>query len=270
MTESREQPARRARGLDVMGTLTGGGDNQAVVMKLAEEIGPLGDYVLDHVLGSVWSRPGLSRRDRSLIVVAMIASIGGQSQQLLMHVGGALNHGVTPDEVREIAIQLCGYAGFPRAIEAMQVVNEAIETKYGDAAPRFTPAQPKDEATRRADGIEIFQRLTGTTGDMSADEAAQSLEDSIGPALAPAAIDWGFGELWAREQLSQRDRSLMIVAALAAMGRTEQLDFHIPGAFNNGVTADELEEVILMVSLYAGFPYAATAIRILRAHMAAQ
>lgn len=268
MAESIERDARRARGLDVLGTIIGGGDADAMAAKLAAELGPLGDYVIDHVLGSVWARPGLSRRDRSLIVITMIASIGGQSPQLEMHVGAGLNHGLTPAEVREVAVHLCGYAGFPRAIEAMRVMNVAIENKLGDAAPALKPAQVKDQATRHADGIGVFQRLTGTTDTLTPDQAAQSLEDGIGAALAPAAIDWGFGELWTREQLSLRDRSLLIVAALAAMGRTEQLEFHIPGAFNNGVTVIELEELILMVSVYAGFPCAATAIRILREHTA--
>lgn len=257
---------RRAQGLDVMDTLSGSSGGGAVrADQLIGELGALGTYVVDHAFGAVWARPGLSRRDRSLIVVAMVAALGGQNPQLAAHVRGALNHGLKPDEIREIAVHLCGYAGFPRAIEAMRVMNNTIAQELGDKAPPPTAAGVKDEAARRADGTEVFQRLTGTLGTLDPEAAAQSLEDDLS-ALGHAAINWGFGELWTREQLSLRDRSLLIVAVLSTLGRTEQLTFHVPGALNHGVTPEELEEVVLMVSIYAGFPFAASAIKMVHEH----
>jgi 4-carboxymuconolactone decarboxylase len=262
MDNPSQNTGRRANGLDVLRTLSGG-DATARADSLIGELGALGSYVVDHVFGTVWSRPGLGRRDRSLIVVAMLVALGGQYRQLAVHVKGALNHGLDPDQIREIAIHLCGYAGFPRAIEAMRVINETLGQELGDALPPMLEADHKDDAERRADGIEIFQRLTESPGGPDIGARVEDLENRLG-ALADAAIYWGFGELWARPQLSQRDRSLVIMAVLAATGRTEQLSFHVPGALNNGVTARELEEVILMVSVYAGFPVASSAIRVVR------
>ena len=254
---------RRSLGLDVLGTLSGNRDPEDRANAMIDELGPVGSYVIDHVFGTIWSRPELDRRDRSLVVIAMLVALGGQPRQLATHAKGGLNHGLTPDEVREIAVHLSGYVGFPRAIEATRVINKTIKDELGDAAPIAVGANPKDDAERCAEGIEIFDRLTGSEDGPDIDTRVSGLKDGLG-ALAEIALDWGFGELWARPQLCQRDRSLLIVAMLAVTGRDNQLHFHVPGALNNGVTAKELEEVVLMVSVYAGFPVASSAMQIVR------
>ena len=63
-----------------------------------------------------------------------------------------------------------------------------------------------------------------------------------------------FDEVWERGGLSKRDRSLLTVAALTAMGKTEQLTFHLDFARQNGVTEDELKEALLHLACYAGWP----------------
>jgi len=68
-----------------------------------------------------------------------------------------------------------------------------------------------------------------------------------------------FGNVWERRQLSKRDRSLITVAALIAGGNTEQLNYHLNFARENGVTEDELKEVITHLAFYAGWPKAMSA-----------
>lgn len=63
-----------------------------------------------------------------------------------------------------------------------------------------------------------------------------------------------FDEVWERDGLSKRDRSLITVAALTAMGKTDQLTFHVDFARQNGVTEDELKEAILQLAFYTGWP----------------
>lgn len=63
-----------------------------------------------------------------------------------------------------------------------------------------------------------------------------------------------FDEVWEREGLSKRDRSLVTIAALTAMGKLDQLQFHLAFARQNGVTDDELEEALLHLAFYAGWP----------------
>lgn len=63
-----------------------------------------------------------------------------------------------------------------------------------------------------------------------------------------------FDEVWERPALSKRDRSLVTVAALTALGKTDQLQFHLAYARRNGVTDDELQEALLQLAFYAGWP----------------
>src|SRR5215813_1487604 len=79
------------------------------------------------------------------------------------------------------------------------------------------------------------------------------------PKLAEIADTLIYGEVWERPQLSKRDRSLITCAALMAMGRSEQLRGHLERALNNGVTKDEISELITHLAFYSGWPTAMTA-----------
>jgi 4-carboxymuconolactone decarboxylase len=73
-----------------------------------------------------------------------------------------------------------------------------------------------------------------------------------------------FGDVWERPQLSKRDRSLVTVASLVSLYRTNELPFHLKRAIENGVTKDELIEAITHLAFYAGWPPAMTAVQALR------
>jgi 4-carboxymuconolactone decarboxylase len=73
-----------------------------------------------------------------------------------------------------------------------------------------------------------------------------------------------FGDIWERPQLSKRDRSLITVATLVALYRTNELPFHLRRALANGVKREELIELITHLAFYAGWPTAATAVGIAR------
>ena len=95
-------------------------------------------------------------------------------------------------------------------------------------------------------------------------ETSSSIRQQIGsfaPKLAELTDDVVFGDIWERPGLSKRDRSLVTVATLVALYRTEQLDFHLQRAVENGLTVDELIEAITHLAFYAGWPNAMTAIR---------
>ena len=82
----------------------------------------------------------------------------------------------------------------------------------------------------------------------------------VAPALAHYTEDVLFGEVWERPQLSKRDRSLITVATLTALYRTNELPAHLKLALANGVTRDELTELITHLAFYAGWPCAASAV----------
>jgi 4-carboxymuconolactone decarboxylase len=86
----------------------------------------------------------------------------------------------------------------------------------------------------------------------------------VAPALDEITQDVLFGDVWERPGLSKRDRSLITVATLVALYRTNELPFHLRRALENGVTRDELVELITHLAFYAGWPPASTAVGIAR------
>ena len=86
----------------------------------------------------------------------------------------------------------------------------------------------------------------------------------IAPKLATLTDDVLFGDVWKRPGLSPRDRSLITVASLVALYRTNELPIHLKKALENGVTRDELVEAITHLAFYSGWPTAITAITIAR------
>jgi 4-carboxymuconolactone decarboxylase len=98
---------------------------------------------------------------------------------------------------------------------------------------------------------------------MSATGGQKAFGD-VAPALASYTDDVLFGDVWKRPGLSPRDRSLITVATLIAGYRVSELPFHLKFATQNGVTRDELAEMITHLAFYAGWPCASTATGILR------
>ena len=86
----------------------------------------------------------------------------------------------------------------------------------------------------------------------------------LAPKLVDLTEDVVFGDVWERPELSKRDRSLITCAALVATGKTEQLSFHFPYALENGVTREELVELITHLAFYVGWPGAMSAINRLK------
>lgn len=91
-------------------------------------------------------------------------------------------------------------------------------------------------------------------------KAAQKIFGDLAPKLAELSDDVLFGDVWERKELSKRDRSLITCAALIALGRTEQMTTHFPRAVQNGVTEQELIEMITHLAFYSGWPSAVSAV----------
>lgn len=98
----------------------------------------------------------------------------------------------------------------------------------------------------------------------TASTAGQQSMGAIAPKLAELTDKVLFDDVWQRPGLSLRDRSMVTVAALVSMYRIEQLPFHLARALENGVTRDELVELITHLAFYSGWPTAASAINLLK------
>ena len=86
-------------------------------------------YVIEFGFGDIYSRPGLGLREREIATVAALTAMGTAAPQLRVHVEGALNVGVTPDEVVEVMIQMGLYAGFPAALNGLFLAKEVFAAR---------------------------------------------------------------------------------------------------------------------------------------------
>lgn len=111
-----------------------GGDAELEQAGLRAASPELYDTLVRHGFGGMLAGAELSRAQRELATVAIIATLGGAPRQLARHTAAALRHGIGPDELRALCGHLAGYAGFPRALNALTVIDETL-TEAGHARP---------------------------------------------------------------------------------------------------------------------------------------
>lgn len=135
----------------------------------------------------------------------------------------------------------------------LAAINEGLAAQ----APvhRHAPSFP----SRREAGLDVLRTLNGIPGE----RAAKQMEAMYG-ALAGDVLDFALGSVWASPVIDRKTRSLQVVAMIAAMGGAPgPLRSHVNGALNHGATPEELVETMRMVAVYAGFPVALEAWRVM-------
>ncbi len=85
------------------------------------------DFITRYAWGEVWNRPGLSRPERSMITIAMLAALG-RDDELALHVRAALRNGLRPDDIAEVLLQVAVYAGVPAANRAFKLAAAALDS----------------------------------------------------------------------------------------------------------------------------------------------
>lgn len=86
---------------------------------------PMQEMVTENAWGTVWSRPGLSRKTRSMLTLALLTSLN-RPHELRAHLKGALRNGVTREEIREVLLHTHAYCGWPAAIDAFRTAKEVF------------------------------------------------------------------------------------------------------------------------------------------------
>jgi 4-carboxymuconolactone decarboxylase len=87
---------------------------------------PLQELVTEYCWGAVWTRPGLDRRTRSIINLAMLTALN-RPHEIKLHVRGAINNGLSKDDIREVFLQTAIYCGVPAAIDSFRVAREVFK-----------------------------------------------------------------------------------------------------------------------------------------------
>ncbi len=209
----------------------------------------LARYLIEYSFGEIYARDGLDNRMKEQAVVAALTAIGTAAPQLKVHIHAALHVGCTPEEIREVIIQMCGYAGFPATLNAMGMLMEVLQ-ETGRTLSRESAHAGADGRYER--GKELLARIAPAQ-----ERLLKETYDPIDPDIARYVISFGYGDIYARGILPLRNRQAATIAALAAKGNApSQLRFHIGGGLRAGLSEGEIVEIMLLISLYAGFPAA--------------
>ncbi len=196
-------------------------------------------YTQQRLFGEVWKRPGLSPRDRSIVTLAALIA-RNQTIEMPYYLNLALDNGVKPAEISEIITHLAFYSGMGNAMSAVAVTKEVFAKRrigadqLAPVSPKLRPVDEKFEADRVA-------RVGGQFG-------------GVAPGVVQYTTDVLFRDLWLRPDLAPRDRSLVTVSSLIALGQGAQLSSHLNIAMNNGLTQAEAAEALTHLAFYVGWP----------------
>jgi 4-carboxymuconolactone decarboxylase len=216
------------------------GPSGALQQRIAPGLAALTDDVL---FGDVWKRPQLSPRDRSLVTLSVLIATG-KPAQLAGHLGRALDNGVQPVEASALLAHLAIYCGWPAAVSALDVYDQVYT------------ARKVDTTALRAMG----PRLPAAAAAASRNRPMTDDLATVATKFAQLTNDVVFGTLWEGRDLAPRDRSLVTIAALAAMGDDAQLDPYLRRGLDSGLTRDQIAEALTHLGFYAGWTRATKAI----------
>jgi 4-carboxymuconolactone decarboxylase len=123
---------RAGRGMTVRREVLGDEHVDRAVAATTPFTAPFQDFITRYAWGDIWSRPGLSRAERSLVTLAVLAAMQHEGE-LAMHVRAALRNGLTPEQIREVLLQVAIYAGVPVANRAFPIAQRVLAEVAGAA-----------------------------------------------------------------------------------------------------------------------------------------
>jgi 4-carboxymuconolactone decarboxylase len=206
-------------------------------------------YTRDRIEGELWNRPGLSKRDRSMITIAVFIA-RNQTDALPLYVSQALDNGLKPSEISEIVTHLAYYSGWANAYGAVKAI-EPVFAARGISADQLAEEMPKP---LRLDEASEAKRATTVEANFGV----------VAPGVVKYTTDALFRDLWLRPGIAPRDRSLVTVSALIASGQSAQVTYHLNRAMENGLAQDEASEAMTQLAFYAGWPNVFTALPVVK------
>ena len=103
--------------------------NGPVGEEIVLALGDLGRYIFEFAYGDIYTRDGLSLRERAIATLSILLAVPGRGPQLRVHFGSALNVGLTAQEIEEVILQSVPYNGFPAAMDAISLLREVMDAR---------------------------------------------------------------------------------------------------------------------------------------------
>ena len=210
-----------------------------------------------NIFGEVFYTGNLSTKDRELITVVALSTLQ-TLPQLKAHVNAALNVGNSPLEIREAIYQCAPYIGFPRTLNAIGVFNEVAQER-GIKLPLDNASTTTDE-NRYEKGWEIQNTLYGD----EVKKAMASLPDVYNDVVPDTLTTFCFGDFYTRNGLSIKQRELLSLVILTALGAEKQLSAHVVGSLKAGNDKETLLAAMVQSIPYIGLANTMTTINLIK------
>lgn len=219
-------------------------------------------YMIEYSFGDIYSRDGLDLKSKEIAVVASLTALGNAEPQLKVHINGALNVGCTINDIKEIILQMSAYSGFPTCINAMNALKDVLSEREKQGIKDSIG----EEATNKISPKDRYEVGSAELLELDSNqvEILENAYNNFSPDLVKLVVQ-SYADIISRNNLNKRYRQIATIAALTALGNAKpQLKFHINAGLNIGLTADEVKEIMLLMTIYAGFPSAINGTNILK------
>ena len=235
------------------------------------------EYLDGRVIDAVWARPGLGLRERSIVTVATLATLGC-AHELRTQVKAARRHGLSRVELCEVVLQVAGYGGLALGVEGMRILGEVFDAEPESARDSGGPAELPGPTTDDPDVWTRARIVMSTMRPADGEAMVARLKEPPDPSFPePIAQGWNrwltqtaFGTLWARPNLTFVDRERVTIAVLVALNLVPELRPHFDIALNVGISPEELGEQLLQAGPYVGYPRLVESILIVKEVLAAR
>ena len=243
----------RRRGNEIRERLQHGTNPSRERPRAVASVPGLRNFTGESIFGAVWARPGLDIRYRMLATLSVLSSLQCLSQ-LQTYVHSALNMGLGAEEIQEVPIHCSLYAGFPSAVNSLEVAHEAFRERGIEVPQPEVPEVSLEEMETR--GRALREQLMGVQDQGG---YVNALTD-LAPDLRTLTLQFGFGEIFFRPGLDLKDRVVCSTAALTALRADAQLRNFLQAGPRVGLSKEEVVEVLIQTGGYAGYPAALNAI----------
>jgi 4-carboxymuconolactone decarboxylase len=214
----------------------------------------ISDGLIDFVFAEIWSRPGLSRRDRRFVTLACVAA-ADSDDPLEQHVYAALRSGdVSITEMRETVLHFAVYAGWPKASRFNMVVDVQWARLREEQGLPVTPPEPLLPLTTDGDPEQRLQTGEQSFKDINCIPYAPVRDN---PYSGAGILNFVFGEMWLRPGLGMKERRLVTVACVAFQDAEIPIQSHVYAALKSrAISFGEMDELALHFAAYYGWPKA--------------
>lgn len=235
---------------------------EKVINGLKDVSPDLGKFIIEYAFGDIYTREGLDLKSKEIAVVASLTAMGTAQPQLKVHINGALNTGSSINEIKEVILQMSVYSGFPSSINGMNALKDVLKERKEHGINDEIGKTATD--TTKTDRLKLGKQELTKLDSLQVDRLKNAYND-FSPELVKLTLEFGYADIFSRDNLDPKYRQIATISALTALGNAQpQLKFHINAGLNIGITETEIKEIMLLMSVYAGFPAAINGTNILK------